>query len=222
MKNWLLVLIVIVFPFLVKAQQSEVKKVRLGFTLTPNTGWLRFKDSNAGEANGGRFGFSYGILGDFSLASNNNYYFSTAFALTTINGKASETANSPAGAVGNSVYKLQYIEVPLTLKLKSNPTASGRFYGQFGFGTGIKISAKRDFTPGLTNSDAPAEDNANISSKVNIFRLGLIAGAGAEWNLDRNLAIQTGLTFNNGFTDIFDGRGNARNSYLALNLGIFF
>ena len=225
MKKHLLVLVLILFPFLLHAQGVAGKNVQLGFSLTPNVGWLRFNDADQGtESSGGRLGFSYGILGDFGIAGNDNYYFSTAFAVTTVNGKASTTAPSqlypkydPVPASADYTYKLQYIEVPFTLKLKSNRSQIGRFYGQFGLGTAVKISAKSDLS--LIGSKL---DDVNVAEDINNFRLSLIAGGGAEWNVDRNLSIQTGITFNNGFTDIFDGDGNARNSYFALNLGIFF
>lgn len=229
MKKTFFVLLLILFPFLIKAQGFAGNNVQLGFTLTPNTGWLRFNDSDPGtSSNGGRLGFSYGVLGDFGIAGNTNYYFSTAFTLTTVNGKAATSAPSqlypaidPTPSSADYIYKLQYIEVPITLKLKSNPSDMGRFYGQFGLGTAVKIGAKADVSTGMTNSSAGMED-VNVSKEINNFRLSLIAGAGAEWKLDNNLDLQTGITFNNGFTDVFDGDGNARSSYIAFNLGIFF
>src|SRR5690606_30376467 len=211
MKKQLLSALVLVLPFLASAQ-TTIDNVQLGFTATPNIGWLRFNDDDAGtSSDGGRIGFSYGVLGDFSLAQNQNYYFATAFTVTTINGKANIQTDA---SLSNPIYKIQYIEVPLTLKLKSNPQETGRFYGQFGLGTGIKIGAKQG---GIAGSD-----DVNISKKINNFRLSLIAGGGAEWQIDKNMALLTGLTFNNGFTDILDRSGNAKSSYIAFNLGILF
>lgn len=211
MKKQFFAALMLLLPFISQAQ-IDADRVQLGFTLTPNIGWLQFNDDNAGtSSDGARIGFSYGVLGDFSVAQNQNYYFSTAFTVTSVNGKAEITDET---GTSNAVYKLQYIEIPLTLKLKSNQKESGRFYGQFGLGTGVKIGAKRDLGAG--------NDDVNISKQINNVRLSLIAGGGAEWQLDRNMALLTGLTFNNGFTDIFDGSGNARSSYVAFNLGIFF
>ncbi|WP_423146973.1 outer membrane beta-barrel protein [Rubrolithibacter danxiaensis] len=229
MKNQFLVLILILFPFLTNAQESSSKNFQLGFTLTPNVGWLRDNDNDPNTIyKGSKIGFSYGILADLGLSANKNYYFSTAFTVTTINGKGKVNPPPPSQANdtffgGESEYKLQYIEIPVTLKLKSNETAIGRFYGQFGLGTAIKVGAKADvssYSP--SGGIAGTQNNVNIKQSINNFRLGLIAGGGAEWKLDKNLALQTGITFNNGFTDIFDGDPNARSSYFAFNLGIFF
>lgn len=210
MKKQLFAAAMLLLPFLGFAQ-IDANNIQLGFTLTPNIAWLNFNDDDVSTASdGARIGFSYGVLGDFSLAENQNYYFSTAFTVTSVNGKAEITDDA---GTNSAVYKLQYIEIPLTLKLKSNQKETGRFYGQFGLGTGVKIGAKRDMA---------GNDDVNISKSINNVRLSLIAGGGAEWQLDRNMALLTGLTFNNGFTDIFDGSGNARSSYVAFNLGIFF
>lgn len=232
MKKLLLIPVLIVLPFFTRAQEdsgareNSFKNTQLGFTLTPNVGWLRDNDNDpATNYKGSKLGFSYGILADLSLSANKNYYFSTAFVLTSINGKG--TNDAPQGSDtffgGEADYKIQYIEIPITLKLKSNEKALGRYYGQFGLGTGVKVAAKADRTNyGFGGIPSVKENNVNIKDRINNFRLGLIAGGGAEWKLDKSLALQTGLTFNSGFTDIFDDEGNARSSYFALNLGLFF
>jgi hypothetical protein len=202
-----ILLAAVIFPFLAKSQTEE-KDLQLGFTLSPTLSWL----TNGGDAlvsEGSKAGFSYGILADFGFAK--NYYFSTAFTLTSLNSEAKRTDKS----IDN--FHLQYIEVPLTLKLKSNPSGIGRFYGQFGLGTGIKVSAKKDIT---TASGATSKD-VSLSSDTNIFRLGLIAGAGAEWSIGKNLSGLTGVTFNNGFTKTFSDV-DSRNPFITLQLGIFF
>lgn len=197
--------------------QTTTDNVQLGFTTSPNIGWLSIDNNNSGiDGDGVRTGFSYGVLADIGFAR--NYYFSTAFTLTTINGKTTEKAS---GMSFNNIYKVGYIEVPATLKLKSNPTAMGRFYGQFGLSTGIKIKAKGSSTEKVLGEPGVEGDNSNLSD-VNTFRLGLVAGAGAEWNVNGNLNILTGITYNNGFTRVVSKGPDMRNSYLALTLGVFF
>lgn len=193
-----------------EGQSQEVEKnFKLGFTLSPNLSWVT-NDGNDFVADGSKVGFSYGVLADIGFAK--NYFFSTAFTVTALNSKALKTG------VSTDQYRLQYIEVPFTLKLKSNPTDQGRFYGQFGLGTGINISAKKDAESAGSNI---LVKDISISSDVNAFRLGLIMGAGAEWNAGRNLTVLTGVTFNNGFTKVFKDY-DSRNPFISLNLGVFF
>ena len=200
----ILSLLLLSLPFLSKGQEAE-KKFQLGFTLSPNIGWLKFADSNSSfSSDGVRAGISYGVLADLGFAK--NYYFSTGFTLTTINGIIASTIKTgPEEKV-----KVNYIEVPLTLKLKSTSAEQHRFYGQFGLGLGVNITPRREFAEEAIQTDAQT------------FRLGLITGGGAEWTISRNLNLLTGVTWNNGFTEVFGKSYNSRNSYLALNLGLYF
>lgn len=214
MKKPALIFILILFSTVIKAQRGT-NNFELGFTLSPNIGWLsadsRASGGNSGVSNDGvRPGFTYGVLADLGFAP--NYYFSTGFTISTINGQLDygEAYDSPS-----TVYKVRYLEVPLTLKLKSRPSPSGRFYGQFGLGTGVKIGAKAD----IREEGTAQEENVDVSSDVNTFRLSMLAGLGMEWNINGNFNLQTGVTLNNGFTKALP---RTKNSYLALNIGFFF
>ncbi len=210
----------ILFLALQSGAQTITDNLQLGFTASPNIAWFSVDEGNGIPENDGvRTGFSYGVLADIGFAR--NYYFSTAFTLTTINGKTTEGIPSNSSTYYNDVYKIRYIEVPLTLKLKSNPVQSGRFYGQFGLGTGVKIGAKGTRAEKVIGEQAADQRNPNISD-VKTFRLSMIIGGGAEWNINDNFNIVTGLTYNNGFTKVISGSPNMKNSYLALTVGVFF
>lgn len=214
MKTRLLLLAVFLAPLFANAQYLEGNKTQLGFTTSPTFGWLTIPSGQtpAIEPDGMRTGFSYGVLADIPFSA--NYYFSTALTVSTLNAKATEPG------ISTSVYKLQYLEVPLTLKLKSNEIDNRRFYGQFGLNTGINIGSKQDIS--YTNSSTPDEKGKDIGDMINSFRSGLLLGGGAEWKVGENMSVLTGLSFSNGFSDVFDGEAKAKNSYIALNLGIFF
>ena len=214
MKTKILLLAVFLTPLFANAQYSEGRKTQLGFTTSPIFGWLTFPSGQTPEIEGDglRTGFSYGVLADIPFSD--NYYFSTALTVSTLNGKTRQASTN------TSVYKLQYLEVPLTLKLKSNEMDNRRFYGQVGLNTGINIGSKQDIM--YTNASTPDEKNTDIGDQINTFRAGLIIGGGAEWKLGENMNLLTGLSFSNGFTDVLDGEAKAKNSYIALNLGIFF
>lgn len=214
MKTKILFFAVFLMPLLANAQYSSGRKAQLGFTTSPTFGWLTFPSGQTPqlEGDGLRSGFTYGVLAD--LPFSDNYYFSTALTVSTLNAKTTE-ANA-----NTSVYKLQYIELPLTLKLKSNEMDNKRFYGQFGLNTGINIGSKQDIM--YQSPSTPDEKNKDINDQINIFRAGLIIGGGAEWKLGESLNLLTGLSYSNGFTDVLNGEAKAKNSYIALNLGIFF
>lgn len=214
MKAKIIVIIASILPMFASAQYTDLRKAQLGFTTSPTFGWFSVPSGQTPvvEPDGMRSGFSYGVIAD--LPFSDNYYFATALTVSTLNAKTREPN------VSTSVYKLQYLEVPLTLKLKSNEILKKRFYGQFGLNTGINIGSKKDVS--YTNSSTADVKNMDIGSEINAFRAGLLLGGGVEWALGESMNVVTGLSYSNGFSDVFDGERKAKSSYIALNLGIFF
>ena len=181
---------------------------RLGLAINPNIGWMRYNDDDFDG--GSKIGFSYGLIADLGFAK--NYYFSTGLLINSIS--SSLTPPSDAKDVRKrELIRLQYVDVPLTIKLKSNENESGRFYGQFGFTAGLKVSGKQKFE---------GESKKTSIDKDDLFRLGLQIGGGKEWKISENLDLMTGLSFNNGFTRAINNEGKPKTSYVALNLGLFF
>lgn len=192
---------------------------RLGLTAHPTIGWVK---PETGKTNSVALGFSYGLLADFNFAE--NYAFATGLSITTINGKSTEINVPPyydgsAGQIPYELkYKLQYIEVPLTLKLKTDKMGEVKWYGQFGLSNGFNIGAKQAAKTG----GKTIIDNQNISKQTNFYRAGLILGVGGEYDIAQHTSITMGLTLNNGFTDIANDNRKVKNHYLGLNFGVFF
>lgn len=227
MKRTFISLLLLFFAGTVFAQDSSSPYYgfRLGLTAHPTIGWVK---PEIGKSNGVSLGFSYGLIGDFNFTQ--NYSFATGLTITTINGKSKEVvtvpsfsslypAPSPSQYEYQIKYKLQYVEVPLTLKLKTVKINNARYYGQFGLSNGILIGAKED----IDQSGGPSSKDLNVSDDLRFYRAGLIIGAGAEFDISPNSSITTGLTFNNGFTDLTkDKNTTVRNHYIGINFGVFF
>ncbi|TDQ75748.1 porin family protein [Sphingobacterium yanglingense] len=208
---------VILFFALLSTSQSQAqsyyygreKNIRLGLAINPNVGWLRYENDQEGSA---KLGFSYGLVADLGFAK--NYYFSTGLLINTINSRVepafrSVENNDPAIPKYKDL-SLKYVDVPLSIKLKSTPNEFGRFYGQFGFTAGVKVSSKEQL-----------ENKNKETTSADLFRLGLQIGGGAEWKIGNDMAVMTGLTFNNGFTRTMKD-GSPKSSFVALNLGLLF
>lgn len=192
---------------------------RLGLTATPTIGWIK---PEQGKTDGVGLGFSYGLIGDFNFAP--NYSFATALTITSINGKSTEANVTPyhSGSVPIAYdlkYKMQYIDLPLTIKLKTVKDEGRRWYGQFGLSNSFNISAKQD----AKNGNSVVADNLKITDYTKFYRAGLIIGGGGEFDISGNASILAGLTYNNGFTNITSDKSrDVRSHYLALNFGVFF
>ncbi|HKG08631.1 MAG TPA: porin family protein [Pedobacter sp.] len=225
MKRTFIGLVFLFFAGSLQAQEAgNGYGFRLGLTAHPTVGWVK---PQVGKSNGVSLGFSYGLLADFNFAE--NYSFSTGLTITTINGKStevmvspspsSEFPNPPQQSAYELKYKLQYIELPLTLKLRTVQIGDIRWYGQFGLSNDFNIGAKQDAE---VSGNAGYKD-VNVSDYIKFYRAGLIIGAGAEFDLNGKQSITTGLTYNNGFTDIStDDQTSIRNHYVGINFGVFF
>ena len=238
MKKPLLIVIALVFSF-TGFSQTEFQ---LGLQLSPNISWLN-PDSEGAASEGSSIGFSYGIIGDFNIAD--NYAFSTGITLLNMGGKLSypdalEIDQIPTNGRTEADIRLKYVQIPLTLKLKTNQIGYMKYYGQFGIAASINYDAEADtdFTHPGDNSKLTRSD-VDFGDEINLFRGSLIVGLGAEYNLSGKTSILMGLTFDNGFTNILsednyanDGSGNAIgeknkdfksiNNSIVLNVGVLF
>lgn len=189
------------------------KNIRMGLVFNPNISWLNYDHEHySGES---KFGYAYGLIADFGFAR--NYYFSTGLLINAINGGMNHDLtptdpNDPSIAQNRDIH-LKYAEVPLTIKLKSDTQDFGRFYGQFGFTAGVRVSGREKI---VNATSKRTMDNADL------FRLGLQIGTGVEWNLGGNLGLLTGLSYNNGFTRVINESGSPKSSFVALQVGLLF
>lgn len=183
------------------------KRVSMGITLSPNVSWLRYGDNDSYDGRSG-LGFAYGLLTDFAVAD--NYYFSTGLVINSLSTEAAHF--NPEIGTTKAQHRLQFVEIPLAAKLKSVQRYNRSYYGKFGFTVGARVSGKERLNDASKRTKIDGAD---------IFRLGLQIGGGVEWQLDHNLNLMTGLTFNNGFTRAKKA-GGPKNSYVSLDFGIFF
>ena len=198
-----------------QSSSSPYYGFRLGLTAHPTIGWVK---PQIGKSDGVSLGFSYGLLADFNFTQ--NYSFATGLTISTINGRSKEVSTTssqpPAQTELQLKYKLQYIEIPLTLKLKTVKINDVRWYGQFGLSNDFRIRTQQELNGEPVNDDDMLDD-------IKFYRSGLIIGAGAEFDVNSSMSLTTGLTFNNGFTHITSDKNNRiRNHYIGINFGVFF
>ncbi|MCK4570113.1 MAG: outer membrane beta-barrel protein, partial [Bacteroidales bacterium] len=123
----------------------------------------------------------------------------------------------------------KYIQVPVTLKMRTKELGKFRIFGQIGLGTNFLIGAKADdeFTP---DQGASSSEEVDIYDDITFMRESLILGAGVEFLLGGSTNLTAGLVFNNGFMNILKGKNSieptinnkANANYFALEIGIVF
>ena len=219
MKRVLTAIVCLFFTIQLHAQEQAAPYYgfRLGLTAHPTVGFLKVEN---GKSNGISLGFSYGLIGDFNFAE--NYSFSTGLTVTTINGKSTELFSAISGSnqvEWNYKYKMQYIEIPLTIKLKTGHIAGIRWFGQFGLSNDFRIASHRDIE---SKQEGLSAENVDAKDATRFYRAGMIIGGGGEFDISGNTSLMLGLTLNNGFTTISKGESSIRNHYVGINVGVFF
>jgi hypothetical protein len=201
--------------------ENNLKNFRFGLKAAPSINWYR-PDGKKVTSDGAKLGFNYGLMLEFRL--NNVASFATGIEGNHIGGKLafSDSATylvhedaiiSPDDTAGKgatvSQYKLNsrtyrgvYVNIPLTLKLKTKEIGYMTYYGVFGgdlsFRTGTKVDDKNTTirVASGTTFDPNKIDNAK---DMNLFRVGLNVGAGAEYNVSGSTSLVFGLNYQRGF-----------------------
>jgi len=200
--------------------------IRFGIFFDPNIAWMK-PDITDVENAGTRMGFKVGL--SFEKYFTENYAFFSGISIQHLGGKVkyadsiSFTAQNITKMLldGSTItYKLQYVSVPLGLKLKTNEIGYLTYFGNLGLYPQVLIKATGD----VLQSDIT---NSSIKDEVNIFNLGYYIGMGAEYSLGGSTAICLGLYYTNGFLDVTTDHDNQPTdrvvmNNVALNLGIIF
>jgi len=225
---------------------DEERSFRLGLHFTPNISWLS-SNTDGYTKEGTKLGFAYGLSTEFYLAK--NYLFSTGITLNSLGGKIKYEGIYEEGlaiipSTIEQSYKVKYVDIPLTLKLKTNQIGYLSYYGNFGLNLGFRYQSKSDFN--YSGIEELNQSNVNTSSDIKFININLVVGGGVEYNLSGNTNIMLGLTYNNGFLNVLDTKthvldatgkatidqfgapvksdknASATINYFALNIGIYF
>lgn len=173
--------------------------------------WIK-PDLKGLERDGYRVGFGYGVQMEFRIQD--NYAIASGVQISYRGGSIKYKADSVNIPDLVTTYKLQYVEIPIALKMKTNEFKKIRYYGMFGFSPGYIIRSKFD-TENL--------ENENAKEYMNEFNVNMIIGAGLEYTISGSTVFTGGIEFNNGFFDVFDGdEGKGVTNYLGLSLGVLF
>ncbi len=200
------------------------RAVQMSFTASPSINWLS-SDQKEVNRDGVVAGFDFGVNADIFFDEEEKYAFSTGLLITNAGGKYNYFTTEPFEFAGETLdagtqirYRLQYVEVPLTIKLKTSPFRRWLYWGQFGLSGFVNVRARGD-------SDEGTLDKTNINEEVNLFNIAMNIGIGSEFDLGGNNAISLGLIYKNGFLDVTDDRVFDERSTLnslVFKLGLVF
>ncbi len=208
------------------------REMRLGLTGGTSMNW--FKSETIGyKSEGVTLGFSYGLNWEFVLSE--NYTFATGMNVVYFGGKlsypiAGEITETTPYVFKERKYKLQNLEIPFTLKMRTREIGYNSYFAKFGFAGSANLNAKADDRKYNEGGGASIlQEDLKIKGSTPLFRASMILGIGVEHSLGGNTVLVGGLTFNNGFTNILRGKDytglrnqQARANYIELSVGIIF
>jgi hypothetical protein len=206
-----LALLLIATLFFNLTQADDGKKVRVGLTGSGAFSWLKPNiDGEFGlDRKGLKLGYAAGIALDFRLFDSPNYAFSTGISLMQIGGKLNYPDISIQDSTGSwsttATYNLRYVDIPVSIKMKTNEIGYLTYFAQVGTSIGVNIKATRSRSQenNFDTNEKYEIENENAASEIALFRVPLVVGAGVEYNLSGNTSIAIGLQFNNGFTNVY-------------------
>jgi hypothetical protein len=179
------------------------------------------------------------------VGTTGNYAFASGLFLTTLGGGYTTDLSFVENVNSDVLIKametdlnMRYIDLPLTIKMKTNEIGYARYFGQIGVMTSFNIRSKADFEvpviAGSLSDGTPIvsgftlQEDEDFQGDTNLFRAALVVGGGMEYNFSGNTALLVGITYNNGFTNILNGieyngkKAKLYNDFLELSLGIYF
>jgi opacity protein-like surface antigen len=201
---------------------SNAQDVKFGVHVDPKFTW-QVPESRDVEKVGSTFGFGGGLIIDRYFQD--NYAFETGISLGTQGGKLKFDYNFPFNAydqvdtlpAGTTVdYSLQYITIPLGLKLKSNEIGYFTFFVNLGITNQLNIKAKAS-----TDDDSELK-NATVKEEINWFDMGYHFGGGIEYALSKDTAVLLGIFYQNGFLDVTTASPRVNSRVLTIRTGIIF
>lgn len=216
------------------------KKYRFSISAMPLISWMS-PDSRNISSKGSRVGLSGGITVENNL--NENVAFCAGLHLTQMGGKIGYDSLRVKGASStfNNVeytYKTRYIDIPVTIKLRTDEFGYGRVYFDAGLALNILWRAKADINQDIFTNKQGGNEDRNVNDDDGDFdinnsvvedddmsavRVPLLVGAGYEYALSKNTVIFGGLRYSAGLFNVMSAPNTkAYNNYFGINVGLLF
>lgn len=198
------IVLMIMLPASLLAQRGERPHIgpdiAFGVHIDPVISWFA-SDIDSVSNDGARSGFNFGISAYRYFGP--NYAISTGLNIISAGGRL-KTRNTTTFDLTSGVdpvvpantpvvYKIQYLAVPIGLKLQTNQIGFITFFTDLGIDPKLVIGKKVDIDR-LENQKAPGE--------IKPFNISYHVIAGIEYDMGGSTAVVLGLGFDNNFADI--------------------
>ena len=208
-------------------------QVEIGVKFTPSLAYNRTlaQDKYNFKGDGADLGFGVGVMVDYFFGA--NYAVSSGLMYNIKGGTVAYDFMKEVGGFagvqqvkGKDELSLQYLEIPVALKLFTNEIATDtKLYFQAGGSLNTMLAAK------VNDKKVDPANGEKYTKRFNLFEIGVLIGAGTEWQLGTSTKLFGGVTYHRGLTDVDDdhyaktfGDKNVelKNDSFSLDFGIKF
>ncbi len=194
----------IIFFFMIAllpAKMLFAQDYRYGAYATPVISWFK-TDVEEVKNQGARAGFVFGISAERHLTD--NWHFSSGLALTNSSARLKSInptyfrfpSHTSVVAAGEPViYRIQYISVPVGIKIKTSEIGYLTYFAEFGLDPKVVIRGR---------ADIPSIDvkGGNAMDEIRRFNIGYHLNGGVDYSTDGNISLILGLGYESNIFDI--------------------
>ncbi len=183
------------FSLTIKAQNP-----RISVTADPQFVWLA-SDNEKDRREGLMMGINTGLETDFFFAE--RYAFTTGITLDNLGGKLSYSDTTRITVSGSEYLipsgtmikqRIQYLGIPLGLKLKTQEIGYSTYFVKLGFTPMINIRSR--------GRGGVLPDKVNFAGETNLLNLNYFFSLGVEYSLGGTTSLFGGLGYSSGFMDV--------------------
>lgn len=216
------ILLILIFLGTIISLTAQSTRMRFNVEVDPQFAWFKSDDESV-EPDGSVFHLHAGLNMDYFFAE--NYAFVLGVGINNLGGDLNYADTTEFISKGEVLQvdpdqtvklNLQYIDIPIGLKLKTEELGYATLFLQLGFNPMINLNAK-------VSSDDASWDKEDVMESIKLFCLGYHAGIGVEYKLGGSTALIGGLRWSSGLTDVTDNdRANVSLNTITIHLGVLF
>lgn len=191
----------------------QAQDVRFGFQLSPAFSWMT-TNTNKINNSGTNLGLKLGMVGEYyfrenyAVTSGIGFFFNTGGTLLHerrgdfwVNSEVSENCRQATKneTMTKLKYNLQYVEIPLGLKMRTREFGYLRYFLEPHLGLGFRTQANGDITVRSGGADCM---DINIQEDVNPLNLFWGLNGGIEYSISESTSLVGGAGLQFGFADV--------------------
>ncbi len=215
-------LLIICFLGAILSLNAQSTRVKFNAEFDPQSVWFSSDEASV-KPDGAIIHLHAGLNMDYYFAE--KYAFVLGVGINNLGGNLLFTDSTEFSSKGETLLvepnqsvklNLQYIDIPIGLKLKTDEMGYATYFLQLGFNPMINLNAK-------ASSEEASFDKVDIKESIKTYYLGYHVGLGIEYNLGGSTSLIGGIRWTSGFTDVTNNdRGNITLNAISLHLGVLF